>query len=104
MFFQKLLLHFLACFSLYSLSFNPCVETDPAIQVTSMERKPTTNLLYTHMFMQVTFSNDPGGLWFDATHFQSTPTPKIVIFNINIQKNMVEAAAKHVLIIFYKIS
>lgn len=54
--------------------------------------------------MQVTFSNDPGGLWFDATHFQSTPTPKIVIFNINIQKNMVEAAAKHVLIIFYKIS
>lgn len=58
--FLELLLHFLACFSLYSLSFNPCVQTDPAIPVTSMEQKPTTNL-NTHKFMKVAFSSDPEG-------------------------------------------
>lgn len=78
----ELLLYFLACFSLYSLSFNPCVETDPAIQVTSMKQNPTTNLC-TRVHAGSVFQWS-SRLWFDTIYFQSTSTPKIVIFNINI--------------------
>lgn len=84
--FPELLLHFLACFSLYSLPFNPCVETDPVIQVTSMEQKTSTNL-YTHLFMQAAFSIDSEGSGLTSS-IVTAHQPQIAghIFNINIQK------------------